>query len=86
MSGGKIGKHVNIQRTIDLTRFVSGAKGGGGGAGGGGYQYRLTSMVIHLGGSQHGGHYTAVAEASNGAMFEFDDASVSVCVRERERE
>ncbi|XP_045119386.1 LOW QUALITY PROTEIN: ubiquitin carboxyl-terminal hydrolase 36-like [Portunus trituberculatus] len=76
MSGGKIGKHVNIQRTIDLTRFVSGAKGGGGGAGGGGYQYRLTSMVIHLGGSQHGGHYTAVAEASNGAMFEFDDASV----------
>lgn len=35
-------------------------------------------MVIHIGSSQHGGHYTAVAEASNNTMFEFDDASVSL--------
>lgn len=105
MSGGKIGKHINIQRTIDISRFVNGAskaqggvgkpagvmgggKQGGGGMGGGGkpggvgatggqYQYRLASMVIHLGGSQHGGHYTAIGEASSGTMFEFDDASVS---------
>lgn len=103
MSGGKIGKHINIQRTIDISRFVNGAskaQGGGGkpagvmvggkqgGMGGGGkpggvgtaggqYQYRLASMVIHLGGSLHGGHYTAIGEASSGTMFEFDDASVS---------
>lgn len=49
-----------------------------GGAGSGPYQYRLTSMVIHIGGSQHGGHYTAVAESSSGTMFEFDDSSVSL--------
>ncbi|XP_050707295.1 ubiquitin carboxyl-terminal hydrolase 36-like [Eriocheir sinensis] len=77
MNGGKIGKHINIQRMIDISRFVNGCGGGKQGGGGGGpYQYRLTSMVIHLGGSQHGGHYTAVAEASNGSMFEFDDSSV----------
>ncbi|XP_076069127.1 ubiquitin specific peptidase 36 [Oratosquilla oratoria] len=75
-SGGKIGKHINIQRTIDITRFVNGANKEPQGPEGGPYQYKLVSMVIHLGGSQHGGHYTAVAEASNGTMFEFDDSSV----------
>ncbi|KAK7074125.1 Ubiquitin carboxyl-terminal hydrolase 42, partial [Halocaridina rubra] len=75
-SGGKIGKHINIQRTIDISRFVNGQIKHHPGTGGGPYQYRLASMVIHLGGSQHGGHYTAVAEASNGTMFEFDDSSV----------
>ncbi|XP_045599891.2 ubiquitin carboxyl-terminal hydrolase 36 isoform X1 [Procambarus clarkii] len=74
MSGGKIGKHINIQRTIDISRFVNGASKHQPGTGP--YQYRLASMVIHLGGSQHGGHYTAVAEASSGTMFEFDDSSV----------
>ncbi|KAK8747902.1 hypothetical protein OTU49_016221 [Cherax quadricarinatus] len=74
MSGGKIGKHINIQRTIDISRFVNGASKHQPGSGP--YQYRLASMVIHLGGSQHGGHYTAVAEASSGTMFEFDDSSV----------
>ncbi|XP_042208968.1 ubiquitin carboxyl-terminal hydrolase 36-like isoform X2 [Homarus americanus] len=74
MSGGKIGKHISIQRTIDISRFVSGASKHQ--TGSGPYQYRLASMVIHLGGSQHGGHYTAVAEASSGTMFEYDDSSV----------
>ncbi|XP_063606456.1 ubiquitin carboxyl-terminal hydrolase 36-like isoform X2 [Penaeus indicus] len=74
-SGGKISKHINIQKTIDISRFVNGVQKQGG-AGSGPYQYRLTSMVIHIGGSQHGGHYTAVAESSSGTMFEFDDSSV----------
>lgn len=75
-SGGKINKHINIQRTIDISRFVNGQNKNQSSEGGGPYQYRLASMVIHLGGSQHGGHYTAVAEASSGTMFEFDDSSV----------
>lgn len=40
------------------------------------YKYRLVSMVVHLGGSQHGGHYIACAEGGNGTMYEFDDCSV----------
>ncbi|XP_068223261.1 ubiquitin carboxyl-terminal hydrolase 36-like [Palaemon carinicauda] len=75
-SGGKINKHINIQRTIDISRFVNGQNKNQSSEGSGPYQYRLASMVIHLGGSQHGGHYTAVAEASSGTMFEFDDSSV----------
>lgn len=76
ISGGKIGKHISIQRMIDISKFVNGANKHQ--SAGGPYQYRLASMVIHLGGSQHGGHYTAVAEASSGTMFEFDDSSVSI--------
>ncbi|KAL7633294.1 UNVERIFIED_CONTAM: hypothetical protein RMT77_016399 [Armadillidium vulgare] len=75
ISGGKITKHVNIQKNIDISRYVNGVKPlhpNGTGS----YFYRLVSMVIHIGSSQHGGHYTAVAEASNNTMFEFDDASV----------
>jgi len=41
------------------------------------YKYKLTSMVVHLGGSQHGGHYVACGEGGNGTMYEFDDCSVS---------
>ncbi|XP_071545185.1 uncharacterized protein [Panulirus ornatus] len=74
ISGGKIGKHISIQRMIDISKFINGANKHQ--STGGPYQYRLASMVIHLGGSQHGGHYTAVAESSNGTMFEFDDSSV----------
>ena len=88
-SGGKINKHVAIQRHIDLSRWVNGphklyspAKGGGmkqahlNGVDVDAYKYKLVSMVIHLGGSQHGGHYIAVAEGGNGSMYEFDDCSV----------
>ncbi|CAL4115866.1 unnamed protein product, partial [Meganyctiphanes norvegica] len=77
ISGGKIGKHINIQKTIDISRFVNGHQKLSAGSGATGpYQYRLAAMVIHLGGSQHGGHYTAVAEASTGTMFEYDDSTV----------
>ena len=85
ISGGKISKHINIQKTIDISRFVNGGLVSGGnmkyshgsGDSGGPYQYKLVSMVIHIGSSQHGGHYTAIAQASNQLMYEFDDSSVS---------
>lgn len=76
-NGCKIGKHVNIQRFLDLSRFVKGCESKKNSHGDGMYKYRLVSMVVHLGGSQHGGHYIACAEGGNGSMFEFDDCSVS---------
>ncbi|KAF2358197.1 Peptidase C19 ubiquitin carboxyl-terminal hydrolase [Trinorchestia longiramus] len=94
-NGCKIGKHINIQRYLDLSRFVNGchvkgkssssssngcAVNGSEGVSAGGekqpYTYRLVSMVVHLGGSQHGGHYIACAEGANRTMYEFDDCSV----------
>ncbi|XP_018018195.1 ubiquitin carboxyl-terminal hydrolase 36 [Hyalella azteca] len=71
-NGCKIGKHINIDRVVDLTRFLTRRGGGAPGA----LRYRLVSMVVHLGGSQHGGHYIACAEGGAGHMLEFDDCSV----------
>ncbi|CAG0890298.1 unnamed protein product [Darwinula stevensoni] len=39
-------------------------------------QYRLTGVVSHIGCSPRSGHYTAVARASNGQLYLFDDSSV----------
>jgi len=39
-------------------------------------KYRLVALVTHMGSSPNCGHYTAVAEASNGQFYQFDDSIV----------
>ena len=39
-------------------------------------QYKLVSMITHVGPSPNCGHYTAIGEAGNGQFFQFDDSSV----------
>ncbi|XP_052861656.1 ubiquitin carboxyl-terminal hydrolase 36 [Anopheles cruzii] len=77
MMGGKINKHVDLRSRLDLTpysnqRTANGAPHGGGGK----LIYRLTSMVTHLGSTQHCGHYTAIGQTDGGAYHVFDDSSV----------
>merc|ERR1712241_1071200 len=39
-------------------------------------QYKLVSMITHVGPSPNCGHYTAIGEAGNGQFYQFDDSSV----------
>lgn len=71
--GGKNSKHVNIQQTLDLTKFwvhkqsQSQTK----------LSYRLVSLVSHIGPSTNCGHYTAIGNTASGQFYLFDDSSVS---------
>ena len=38
--------------------------------------YRLTSMVTHLGASRQCGHYTAIGHTASEKYYEFDDSHV----------
>lgn len=69
--GNKLMKNINIGEFLDLKPHLSKAsppheK----------YNYRLTSMVTHIGNSQHCGHYTAIGLSPNGSYYQFDDSSV----------
>jgi len=70
--GGKISKSVQLSRTIDMAQFVNPAANGSGGE----VQYKLVSMITHVGQSPNCGHYTAIGEAAGGQFFQFDDSSV----------
>merc|ERR1719431_282816 len=39
-------------------------------------EYRLVSMINHVGPSPNCGHYTSIGEAANGTFYRFDDATV----------
>ena len=41
------------------------------------FNYRLTSLITHVGPSPNCGHYTAIGEAPNGSYYRFDDMSVN---------
>ncbi|KFB51743.1 AGAP007521-PA-like protein [Anopheles sinensis] len=71
--GGKINKHVELRSRLDLTPYSSPALRGGSN---GKLLYRLTSMVTHLGSTQHCGHYTAIGHTDAGGYHVFDDSSV----------
>lgn len=70
--GGKINKHVELRSKLDLTPFSSPAMRSTGGK----LMYRLTSMVTHLGNTQHCGHYTAIGHTDAGGYHVFDDSNV----------
>ncbi|XP_058066113.1 LOW QUALITY PROTEIN: ubiquitin carboxyl-terminal hydrolase 36 [Anopheles bellator] len=74
MMGGKINKHVELRSRLDLTPYSNQRTANG--ALGGKLTYRLTSMVTHLGSTQHCGHYTAIGQTDGGAYHVFDDSSV----------
>lgn len=63
-------KHVQFSRTLNLNRFLFHQSPGTCSA------YKFVSLINHMGPSQHCGHYTAIAEASNGQLYLFDDCSV----------
>lgn len=72
MQGTKMNKQVSIKPKLDLSAYVRKS----GGSGGHPLNYRLVSMVTHLGSSQHCGHYTAIGLTESGTYYQFDDSSV----------
>ena len=71
--GGKISKPVQLSRMINMKQFINTS---GQGASTSDVQYKLVSMITHVGPSPNCGHYTAIGEAANGQFFQFDDSSV----------
>ena len=71
LMGGKISKPVQLSRTLNMTPFINPGNGSGCE-----YQYRLVSMITHVGPSPNCGHYTAIGEAAKDQFFQFDDSSV----------
>ncbi|XP_050098522.1 ubiquitin carboxyl-terminal hydrolase 36 isoform X2 [Anopheles aquasalis] len=78
INGTKINKHVELRSQLDLTPYSSSSnqQHQRGSSSSGMLTYRLTSMVTHLGTSQHCGHYTAIGQTEGGAYHVFDDSSV----------
>ena len=70
LMGGKMSKHIQFSRQLNLNRFLFNPNAGSSVA------YKFVSLINHMGPSQHCGHYTAIAEASNGQLYLFDDCSV----------
>lgn len=64
-------KHIQFSRNLNLNRFLFHQSPGGPCV-----TYKFVSLINHMGPSQHCGHYTAIAEASNGQLYLFDDCSV----------
>ena len=71
LMGGKMSKHIQFSRNVNLNRFLFHQSSGGPCV-----TYKFVSLINHMGPSQHCGHYTAIAEASNGQLYLFDDCSV----------
>jgi len=67
--GGKISKPVQLSPLLNMTQFVN-----PGSCGGSEFQYKLVSMITHVGPSPNCGHYTAIGEAANGQYFQVSDA------------
>lgn len=74
MMGGKINKHVSFSPRLSLAKYSSRKLCGNNDERQ--MNYRLVSVVTHLGSSQHCGHYTAVGLTHTGNYYNFDDSSV----------
>lgn len=70
--GNKLNKHIPIRQHLNLSKY-SLKKGG---VHDPPLNYRLVSMVTHLGASQHCGHYTAIGLTDSGTYYQFDDSYV----------
>jgi len=71
LMGGKISKPVQLSPILNMTQFVN-----PGSCNGAEFQYKLVSMITHVGPSPNCGHYTAIGEAAGGQFFQFDDSAV----------
>ena len=69
-TGSKISTSIACPREINLDDYLSNS------ATNGETPYKFVSQINHLGWSQYRGHYTAIAEASNGKTYTFNDALV----------
>lgn len=68
--GNKLNKHITIRQHLNLSKYSSRKNPHET------LQYRLVSMVTHLGASQHCGHYTAIGLTETGSYYQFDDSFV----------
>ena len=67
-TGSKNGRPVTLARKLNISNHVRGATH---------IEYKLVSMINHLGPSSNCGHYTSIAEGENGTFYKFDDAFIS---------
>ncbi|KAL5292387.1 USP42 family protein [Megaselia abdita] len=67
--GTKLNKHITIKPRLDLSKYSSKRNSES-------WNYRLVSMITHLGSSQHCGHYTAIGMSENDTYHQFDDSYV----------
>lgn len=72
MMGGKNGRPVTLARKLNISNHVRWANQKQIPV-----EYKLVSMINHVGPSPNCGHYTSIAEGANGTFYRFDDASVS---------
>lgn len=71
--GGKNSKQIQVQQTLDLTQFWVHRHSQPNCE----LNYRLVSLVSHIGPSSNCGHYTAIGLTSLGQFYLFDDSTVS---------
>jgi len=71
LMGGKNGRPVTLARKINISSHVRWAP-----IHNIPVEYRLVSMINHVGPSPNCGHYTSIGEAANGTFYRFDDATV----------
>ena len=78
LMGGKIGKPVQLSKHLNMAPYIYRPFGSQQEDNNGKQlvQYKLVSMITHVGPTPNCGHYTAIGEAANGQFFQFDDASV----------
>lgn len=72
--GSKISRCIGFEQTIDIGPYLWREPGETSRK----LVYKLMSMVTHVGTSVNCGHYTAVAQVSNGQYYCFDDSCVSI--------
>lgn len=71
--GGKNSKQIQVQQNLDLTHFWVHRQSQPNCE----LNYRLVSLVSHIGPSSNCGHYTAIGLTSLGQFYLFDDSTVS---------
>ena len=74
LMGGKIGKPVQLSKHLNMAPYIY--RPNLGQDNNKLVQYKLVSMITHVGPTPNCGHYTAIGEAGNGQFYQFDDASV----------
>lgn len=73
ISNNKITKHIQFRQRLELSRFARQRPNVP-------LVYRLVALVTHMGPTVSCGHYTAVAQASSGNFYQFDDSMVSLYI------
>lgn len=69
--GNKLNKHITVRQHLNLSKYSSRKCPNDQQL-----NYRLVSMITHLGASQHCGHYTAIGLTEAGSYYQFDDSYV----------